>query len=377
MILYLTTSAQNNIRKNILEFSGFPFDESSSDYHCRRGLMEQLSIEDLKAVATVLCVSQYIVDESRNSLIDAILKFLLKPSALLNSSTIMPTISPVPVPRLPVKKKATSTTCKVSQSSSSEVVVSDLPSGIVISKVESVAPKPFVNHCSMGIKKEDHKPELKKLQACFSSSDIEIVPIPLHRESSRRESPCSSIEIVPLPIKKEKRKVSKEDSCVKDSPICPTSELHATKKENESFPSTSTPMSFHIKSEPCEHSSPQESPSLPKRSPAEADENQTDFKNLTAARVVQYLGSDEDDDQPLSKMIGHPNDDQLRALVIKIMKESKLEDVTMKHVICRVFETYPNYDLGYRKEFIKSIVRQILSQMDNPNCSVSTTVINI
>ncbi|KFM78268.1 hypothetical protein X975_06655, partial [Stegodyphus mimosarum] len=73
--------------------------------------MEKMSLEDLKTVATVLCVSQYIVDESKSSLIDAILKFLLKPSALLNSSTIMPTISPAPVSRKTsvVKKKATST----------------------------------------------------------------------------------------------------------------------------------------------------------------------------------------------------------------------------------------------------------------------------
>ncbi|GBN61863.1 hypothetical protein AVEN_70988-1 [Araneus ventricosus] len=111
MILYLTTSAQNNIRRNVLEFSGYPFDESSTEYQCRRNLMEQMSLDDLKTVATVLCVSQYIVDESKDSLIDAILKFLLKPSALLNSSTIMPTISPAPISRRSpvVKKKATST----------------------------------------------------------------------------------------------------------------------------------------------------------------------------------------------------------------------------------------------------------------------------
>ncbi|XP_035205325.1 protein DEK-like, partial [Stegodyphus dumicola] len=113
--------------------------------------------------------------------------------------------------------------------------------------------------------------------------------------------------------------------------------------------------------------------------PPETDEPLSKVKKevtIIPARV-SYFGSDDEDDQPLSKMIGHPNDDQLRVLVTKIVKESKLEEITMKHVIRKVFETYPNFDLGYRKEFIKSIVRQILSQMDDQSCSVSTTVITI
>ncbi|GFY21653.1 hypothetical protein TNCV_1167981 [Trichonephila clavipes] len=111
----------------------------------------------------------------------------------------------------------------------------------------------------------------------------------------------------------------------------------------------------------------------------ETDEPLSKVKNTVSIVPprMAYIDSDDEDDKPLSKMIGHPNDDQLRLLVTKIVKESKLEDITMKTVIRKVFDAYPNFDLGYRKEFIKSIVRQILSQMDDQSCSVTTTVINI
>lgn len=40
-IIHYILLQQNNIRKNILEFSGFPFEENSNEYMCRRTLMEQ------------------------------------------------------------------------------------------------------------------------------------------------------------------------------------------------------------------------------------------------------------------------------------------------------------------------------------------------
>ncbi|GFS53494.1 uncharacterized protein NPIL_44601 [Nephila pilipes] len=303
MILYLTTSAQNNIRRNVLEFSGYPFDESSTEYQCRRNLMEQMCLDDLKTVATVLCVSQYIVDESKNSLIDAILKFLLKPSALLNSSTIMPTISHAPISRRSpvVKKKATST--------SKTPNLGDILPEIVISEVKTLAPeKEAQSNSNNAISSSNttssersdliSTPEFQKMKASLSN-DIQITPIP------------KTVEI--------------------------------------------------------------------KEEPIETDEPLSKVKNTVAIIPprVSYIDSDDEDDKPLSKMIGHPNDDQLRLLVTKIVKESKLQDITMKTVIRKVFDAYPNFDLGYRKEFIKSIVRQILSQMDDQSCSVTTTVINI
>ncbi|KAF8764061.1 Protein DEK like protein [Argiope bruennichi] len=206
MILYLTTSAQNNIRRNILEFSGYPFDESSTEYQCRRNLMEQMSLDDLKTVATVLCVSQYIVDESKDSLIDAILKFLLKPSALLNSSTIMPTISSAPISRRSpvVKKKATSTS-KTPQ-------LNDILPEIVISEVKTLAndkdkpahsvnsSKNVVSSCTATSTVESNvisTPEFKKITASLSN-DIQILPLPkstdMKEEKNETDEPLSKVK---------------------------------------------------------------------------------------------------------------------------------------------------------------------------------------
>lgn len=271
MILYLKRCAPNNIRKSVLEFSGFTFDECSSEYQCRRSLMEQMSLEDLKTVATVLCVSQYIVDKAKQSLVEAILKFLLKPSALLNCSTIMPTITPLPKPP-PIKK----------------------PPDV---KCHEAKLKRFPNHMEITVKPITATSSPPKTEV---KPEIEIIPT----------SSSSSMEV---------RRVSKD----------------------------------------------------------EADEPLSKVKSAVKPVCVPVFTSDDEEDQPLSKLVGHPNDDQLRLLIGKIIKESQLEDITMKHVIRKVAETYPNFDLGYRKEFIKSTVRLILSQMDDQNCSVSTTVITI
>ncbi|XP_015916127.1 uncharacterized protein [Parasteatoda tepidariorum] len=323
MILYLTTSAQNNIRRNVLEFSGYHFDENSTEYQCRRNLMEQMSLEDLKVVATVLCVSQYIVDESKESLIEAILKFLLKPSALLNSSTIMPTISPAPSARkIPVVKKKATSTCFPFQS------LDGMPE-IMISKVETLSNSKETNQsfnnvnnvisCTSTTVHEDIKPDIEKVKASLSSS-IQIVPLPSPDVKSVTITPTSNryVPILPTPVKTQE----------------------STKKED-------------------------------------TDEPLSKVKTSVIPAPIAYFESDDEDDKPLSKMIGHPNDDQLRALVAKIIKDSRLDEITMKTVIRKVFDTYPNYDLSYRKEFIKSNVRLLLSQMDDQNCSVTTTVITI
>ncbi|KAG8191315.1 hypothetical protein JTE90_006067 [Oedothorax gibbosus] len=477
MIMYLTTSTPSTVRNNVLEFAGFPFDESSKEYFCRKSFMEQMNLTELKYVAGILCVSQYIADTSKDSLIDAILKFLLKPSALLNSSTMMPTPS-----------LATQWYPVVSSTSYTPYQNETFP-GIMISEVKTLAQSdsPSNGISSTISVKQEQAAELERMKACLSS-DIQIMPVTSIKvedtsDEDIQTSKANTVQIYPVPqssaededvslsrmkskvmdvsselaqiverkrayererkrkqrekrrsnpeeyseyckIEKERNERRKAEGKLKS--ISQMNSMEETRirsmwrankvrqkqrqqdlanekvfnkhrprkrskgaraqrarkmREKQQTQDVKDSDLMSEKTQPAENISPvnecpQNSEKLrPCSSSSEipTSSKTQDSSVTTVPAAVTYVDSDDEDDKPLSKMIGHPNDDQLKALVTKIVKESKLEDVTMKIVIKKVFDNYPNFDLGYRKEFIKSIVRQILSQMEDQS-RVSTTV---
>uniref|UniRef100_A0A3B5MZV2 DEK-C domain-containing protein n=1 Tax=Xiphophorus couchianus TaxID=32473 RepID=A0A3B5MZV2_9TELE len=89
-----------------------------------------------------------------------------------------------------------------------------------------------------------------------------------------------------------------------------------------------------------------------KRSEQEEEEEQTDQSE-----------SDEDssdEDEPLIRMVKKaPTDEQLRKTVESLLKEADLEEMTMKQICLKVFDTYPEHDLSGRKDFIKQTVKTV------------------
>ncbi|XP_053571815.1 protein DEK [Bombina bombina] len=68
------------------------------------------------------------------------------------------------------------------------------------------------------------------------------------------------------------------------------------------------------------------------------------------------------DDEPLIKKLKKPpTDDELRETVKKLLADANLEEVTMKQICKKVYESYPSYDLSARKEFIKATVKELIS----------------
>ncbi|GIY31158.1 DEK_C domain-containing protein, partial [Caerostris extrusa] len=236
MILYLTTSAQNNIREMYCEFSGYPFDETSPNINEVRNLMEQEAN------------TQYRPSNTWERETCAVGNVLIWGGISMSGCTNL------------------------------YVSLSDILPEIVISEVKSLSPEKELSSNSANNAGETSSlvttQELKKITANLSN-DIQITALPK----------CTEI----------------------------------------------------------------------KEEPKETDEPLSKVKNTVSIATprVSYIDSDDEDDKPLSKMIGHPNDDQLRNFVTKIVKESKLEDITMKMVIKKVFDAYPNYDLGYRKRIYK------------------------
>uniref|UniRef100_A0A3B3U2F0 DEK-C domain-containing protein n=1 Tax=Poecilia latipinna TaxID=48699 RepID=A0A3B3U2F0_9TELE len=69
-----------------------------------------------------------------------------------------------------------------------------------------------------------------------------------------------------------------------------------------------------------------------------------------------------DEDEPLIRMVKKaPTDEQLRKTVESLLKEADLEEMTMKQICLKVFDTYPEHDLSSRKDFIKQTVKTVIS----------------
>lgn len=70
-----------------------------------------------------------------------------------------------------------------------------------------------------------------------------------------------------------------------------------------------------------------------------------------------------DDDEPLIniKIKKAPRDDQLRETVQSLLKEANLEEMTMKQICQRVFDTYPEHDLSGKKDYIKQTVKSLIT----------------
>nr|XP_019963879.1 PREDICTED: protein DEK isoform X1 [Paralichthys olivaceus]XP_019963880.1 PREDICTED: protein DEK isoform X1 [Paralichthys olivaceus]XP_019963882.1 PREDICTED: protein DEK isoform X1 [Paralichthys olivaceus]XP_019963883.1 PREDICTED: protein DEK isoform X1 [Paralichthys olivaceus] len=69
-----------------------------------------------------------------------------------------------------------------------------------------------------------------------------------------------------------------------------------------------------------------------------------------------------EDDEPLIKMIQKaPTDEQLKETVQSLLKEANLEEMTMKQICQRVFDTFPEHDLTSRKDYIKQTVKSLIT----------------
>uniref|UniRef100_A0A8D3E3J5 DEK proto-oncogene n=1 Tax=Scophthalmus maximus TaxID=52904 RepID=A0A8D3E3J5_SCOMX len=100
--------------------------------------------------------------------------------------------------------------------------------------------------------------------------------------------------------------------------------------------------------------------------PSEKEEDQSDKSEeedrllLTPSCHVSYCRAADDssdDDEPLIKMIKKsPSDEQLKETVQSLLKEADLEEMTMKQICQRVFDTFPDHDLTSKKDFIKQTV---------------------
>lgn len=60
-----------------------------------------------------------------------------------------------------------------------------------------------------------------------------------------------------------------------------------------------------------------------------------------------------------NKVFHPPQDDEIKAYVKSILEGANLEEITMKTVCKQVYSHYPEFDLGHKKDFIKTTVKSV------------------
>ncbi|XP_014881740.1 protein DEK isoform X2 [Poecilia latipinna] len=310
-ILFDRPGKSASVKKNLRLFNGFPFAADSQEFTRKRDKMlrnSNLTNTKLKLVCSILDLEK---KGTHQDLIDRILVFLIAPK---NSGK-----------RAPVKKKRRTK--------------KKLASGDSVAKKKKSKPR------ASGTKKS--KPGSKSKAIVMDSSsdedDDEKVEASVEAGGSDGEEKRSE---------QEEEEEEQTDQSESDESSKPKSSR--VKKKKQQIPAKKRPRSQSSDGT----SEAEEKPKKKKVAAAKTKkaDSSSSSKNTNAAE------DSSDEDEPLIRMVKKaPTDEQLRKTVESLLKEADLEEMTMKQICLKVFDTYPEHDLSSRKDFIKQTVKTLIT----------------
>ncbi|XP_077209163.1 protein DEK isoform X1 [Paroedura picta] len=263
-LLYNRPGTVASLKKNVGQFSGYPFEKGSDQYKKKEEMLKKYRNAMLKSICEVLDLERSGVN---SELVTRILNFLMHPK---------PSGKP-----LPKSKKTPSKGGKKERSSS------------------GTARKAKLTKC----------PEI------------------LSDESSSEEDE-----------KKGKDESSEEDK----------------ESEEEQRPKKSTK-----KEKPKQKTTPKNKKGSKNSNVKKADSSTTK-KSQNSSKKESESENSSDDEPLIKKLKKPPTDEDLKETVKKLLASANLEEVTMKQICKKVYESYPNYDLSDRKDFIKKTVTELI-----------------
>ncbi|XP_054638416.1 protein DEK-like isoform X6 [Dunckerocampus dactyliophorus] len=312
-ILFERPGKMATMKKNLRLFNGFPFNAGSEQYLKKREKLlrnSHLTNAKLKVVCGVLDLEK---KGTHSDLVDRILMFLLAPK---NSGK-----------RLPVKKKkrskkkvtADQSTAKSKKKSNANTGrASSSSSSPKKSKAGSKSNAIVMDSSSDDDNEDDEDEEEKAAEEDRSSqkdedsserSIDEEEEVEVTKSKKRSRTPAKK---TPPPRKRLKRDLSDDD--------LDSDEAEKAKKKKK-----------------------------PAARTKKADSSSRNTNTDTS-----------DEDEPLSSLIKRaPSDEQLKETVRDLLKDADLEEMTMKQICQKVFDTYPDHDLTSRKDFIKQSVKSV------------------
>ncbi|XP_047455318.1 protein DEK isoform X2 [Mugil cephalus] len=330
------------IKKNLRLFNGFSFDADSEQFTKKREKLlksSHFTNSKLKVVCSVLDLEK---KGTHSDLVDRILSFLIAPK---NSGK-----------RLPVKKKKKSKKKLLGDDSNAKTKKKSKPkarsstSSPKKSKPGSKS-KAIVMETSSD-EDDDEEDEKTGASAEAEGSDMEEKPSDRGEPSDKSEESEED----------EDEEEEEEESSRSKSSRGKTSSKKTSSIKRQRTPTKKTgPPKKRVRKESSDESDGDSDAEKPKQK--KISRAKTKKADSSSNRTNTDTAKDSsDEDEPLIKMIKKsPSDEQLKETVQSLLKDANLEEMTMKQICQRVFDTYPDQDLTNRKSFIKETVKSLIT----------------
>ncbi|XP_063341707.1 protein DEK isoform X2 [Pelmatolapia mariae] len=326
-ILFDRPGKMATIKKNLRLFNGFAFDADSEQFAKKREKLlknSNFTNSKLKVVCSVLDLEK---KGTHSDLVDRILTFLTAPK---NSGK-----------RLPVKKKRKSKK--------------------KLSGDDSMAKKKNkTKTASSSSSPKKSKTGSKSKAIVMDSSSDEDDDEEDEKAGASAEAEGSDAE--EKPSEKEEEEQS-EESAEEESKSSRGSKRARTPAKKTGPPKKRSKKEVSDESESDADSDVDEKPRKKKAAAAKPAAKTKKADSSSHRRNNTNTAEDSsDDDEPLIKMVKKgPSDEQLKETVQSLLKEANLEEMTMKQICQRVFDTYPEHDLSTKKDFIKQTVKSLIT----------------
>ncbi|XP_036930233.1 protein DEK [Acanthopagrus latus] len=334
------------IKKNLRLFNGFPFDADSEQYTKKREKLlksSNFTNTKLKVVCGVLDLEK---KGTHTDLVDRILTFLVAPK---NSGK-----------RLPVKKKRKSKKKLTGDDSNAKTKKKSKPkprsSSSSPKKSKTGSKSKAIVMDSSSDEDDDEEDEKAGASAEAEGSDTEDRPSEKEEDQSDKseESADEEEEDEESPKSKSGRgKLASKKSAAVKRQRTPAKKTGPPKKRSKKEASDESESDADSDEKPQKKKSAKPAAKTKK---ADSSSNSNSKNNTNTAE------DSSDDDEPLIKMVKKaPTDEQLKETVKSLLKEANLEEMTMKQICQRVFDTYPDHDLSIKKDYIKQTVKSLIT----------------
>lgn len=351
-ILFDRPGKMSTIKKNLRQFNGFAFDMDSEQYTKKRDKLlknSHFTKIKLKGVCGVLDLEK---KGTHSDLVDRILTFLISPK---NSGK-----------RLPTKKKKKSKKKLSGDDSKTKTKKKSKPkpsSSSSPKKSKAGSKSKAIVMDSSSDEDEDEDDEKARASAEAEGSDTEEKPSEKEEDQSDKSEQSEEEEDEddddeddddesPKPTSGRGKAASKKSAPVK---------RQRTPAKKKTAPPKKRP-----RKDASELDSASDSDEMPKKKKAVAAKPAAKTKKADSSsnskNNTNTADDSSDDDEPLIKMIKKaPTDEQLKETVQSLLKEANLEEMTMKQICQKVFDTYSDHDLTSKKDFIKQTVKSLIT----------------
>ncbi|XP_071035629.1 uncharacterized protein [Parasteatoda tepidariorum] len=411
-LLFMTDCDPKVIRQNIFAFKGFKFGPESQEFQQRKMYLEYLTFHSLRKISSVLTTRSVdlrnstkhelathltqVLAEYCNTFTDAEVPEInatnqTTPSSTVTSSSSKAVESIVVTPTLdpslanPPAETPTSSTVQSKSTPSGQKSAPSKSKNVTPSKTQ-----PAASPLPISIVDARSVPQTKRKRKSNTVSKI---------ITEKSQPDLNQFADINLPEVEKYRQLYGQSIYNPNLPTITGITTFSATGIPQTFP-MAQPMSFpimqvqpsqvigvpvisQVQSTPGEVIVPGEN--------ASTDEDRPSKKQKASEKSEKRgdANDDEEDcDKPLASLIGHPIDSVLEKNISDIVEQTDLQDITINKVIQKIYSMYPKFDLSYRKEFIKSTVRNLLYKLgeknnsnvpsgdrntNSPDCSVTTT----